>query len=124
MKNFIKREMATHRAFYDLEETNKKGEKISVEIMEIFPDNTRENSLPNLWVKHGHTNKLYNSYLGINCYVTDKDGNCYERYNPTIKLSDDKKRNVINFDYLMEVSEENKEKLLKEIYKRFMRGVK
>ena len=36
MKNFIKREMATHRAFYDLEETNKKGEKISVEIMEIF----------------------------------------------------------------------------------------
>ena len=124
MKNFIKKEMATHRAFYELEETNKKGEKISVEITEIFVDNTNTNNLPNLWLKHGYTNKLYNSYLCVNCYVTDKDGNCWERYNPTIKLSDDKKRNVINFDYLMEVSEENKEKLLKEIYKRFMRGVK
>lgn len=124
MKNFIKKEMATHRAFYDLEETNKKGEKISVEIMEIFPDNTNTNSLPNLWLKNLYTNKLYHSYLCVSCYVTDKNGNCWERYNPTIKLSDDKKRNVINFDYLLEVSEENKEKLLKEIYKRYMRGVK
>ena len=68
---FIKKEMANHRAFYELNETNKNGEKINVEIMEIFPDNTSENSLPNLWLKHGYTNKLYNSYLCINCYVTE-----------------------------------------------------
>lgn len=121
---FIKKEMANHRAFYELNETNKNGEKINVEIMEIFPDNTSENSLPNLWLKHGYTNKLYNSYLCIDCYVTDKDGNCWERYNPTIKLSDDEKRHVINFDWLLEVNEENKEKLLNEIYKKFIGGVK
>lgn len=121
---FIKKEMANHRAFYELNETNKNGEKINVEIMEIFPDNTSKNSLPNLWLKHGYTNKLYNSYLCIDCYVTDKDGNCWERYNPTIKLSDDEKRHVINFDWLLEVNEENKEKILNEIYKKFIGGVK
>ena len=121
---FIKKEMANHRAFYELNETNKNGEKINVEIMEIFPDNTSKNSLPNLWLKHGYTNKLYNSYLCIDCYVTDKDGNCWERYNPTIKLSDDEKRHVINFDWLLEVNEENKEKILNEIYKKFLGGVK
>lgn len=121
---FIKKEMANHRAFYELNETNKNGEKINVEIMEIFPDNTSKNSLPNLWLKHGYTNKLYNSYLCIDCYVTEKDGNCWERYNPTIKLSDDEKRHVINFDWLLEVNEENKEKILNEIYKKFIGGVK
>lgn len=121
---FIKKEMANHRAFYELNETNKNGEKINVEIMEIFPDNTSKNSLPNLWLKHGYTNKLYNSYLCINCYVTDKDGNCLERYNPTVKLSDDEKRHVINFDWLLEVNEENKEIILNEIYKKFIGGVK
>lgn len=117
---FIKKDMAETRTIYDFEEKNKKGEKISVEIMEMYEDNKYKDSLPNIWKKHGYTDKLYNSFVSVHCYVTDKDGNCWERYNPTIKLSDDKKRYIINFDWLLEVSDENIDILLKEIYKRFM----
>lgn len=117
---FIKKDMAETRTIYDFEETNKKGERLSIEITEMYNDNEYKDSLPNLWKKHGYTNKLYNSYLCVTCFVTDKDGNCWERYNPTIKLSDDKKRYIINFDWLLEVSDENIDILLNEIYKRFM----
>ena len=101
--------------FYKFKEKNKLGETLTVEITETFAD-----SLPKLWKKHGFTNKLYSSYLNVNCYVTDKDGICWGRYNPTEKLSDDGKRKIINFDYLLEVSEENKMYLLDLIYKMFM----
>lgn len=108
--------------FYKFTEKNKLGETLTVEITETYPDNTSKHSLPNLWKKHRFTNKLYNSYLNVDCYVTDKEGLCWGRYNPTEKLSDDKKRNVINFDYLLEVSEENKKYLLDKIYKMFMKA--
>lgn len=117
---FIKKDIAETRTIYDFEEENKKGEKLSVEIMKMYDDNKYKDSLPNIWKKHGYTNKLYNSRLCVTCFVTDKDGNCWERYNPTIKLSDDKKRYIINFDWLFEVSDENIDILLNEIYKRFM----
>lgn len=112
--------MGGHRTFYKFIEKNELGETLTVEISETYPDNTNKNSLPNLWKQHGFTNKLYNSYLNVDCYVTDKDGTCWGKYNPTEKLADDKKRNVINFDYMLEVNEENKQYLLDLIYKMFM----
>lgn len=113
--------MGGHRTFYKFIEKNKLGETLTVEISETFVDNSlKSDTLPKLWKKHRFTNKLYNSYLNVDCYVTDKDGTCWGKYNPTEKLSDDKKRNVINFDYLLEVSEENKQYLLDLIYKMFM----
>ena len=117
--------MGEHRTFYKFTEKNKKGETLVVEISETFVDNSlKSDTLPKLWKNHGFTNKLYNSYLNVNCYVTDKNGTCWGRYNPTEKLSDDKKRNVINFDYLLEVSEKNKQYLLDLIYKMFMANAK
>lgn len=119
----IEIEYATkYRTMYKFKEKNKKGESLSVEITEIYPDNTSKNSLPNLWKTHGYTNKLYNNYLYVQCYCRDKKGNCWGRYNPTTKLSDDGKRLVINFDYLLEVSEKNKQYLLDLIYKMFMKS--
>ena len=106
--------------FYKFKEKNKLGENLTVEISETYPNNTSTNSLPNLWKQHGFTNKLYDNYLNVDCYVTDKNGTCWGKYNPTEKLADDKKRNVINFDYMLEVSEENKNFLLDKIYKLFM----
>jgi len=78
--------------FYKIQGKNKKDEILAVEITETYPGNTSKSSLPNLWKKHGFTNKLYNSYLNVNCYCTDRNGLCWERYNPTTKLSDDKKK--------------------------------
>lgn len=117
--------MGEHRTFYKFTEKNKKGETLVVEISETFVDNSlKSDTLPKLWKNHGFTNKLYNSYLNVNCYVTDKNGTCWGRYNPTEKLAEDGKRNVINFDYMLEVSEENKKYLLDLIYKMFMAGTK
>lgn len=119
-KNILIEQMTGHRTFYKFLEKNKINESLIVEITETYPDNTSKNSLPNLWKQHGFTNKLYNSYLNVDCYVTDKDGICWGKYNPTHKLSEDKKRNVINFDYMLEVSKENRKYLLDLIYEMFM----
>jgi len=50
----------------------------------------------------------------------ETENNCYGIYNPQSKRSDDGKRNVINFDWIFEATEENKQKLLEEVYNRFM----
>ena len=47
-------------------------------------------------------------------YAYDKEGNCYGRYNPQILPHGTK----INFDWILEATEENKERILNEIIKR------
>lgn len=116
MKDVKITKMTETRSFYEFINKNKKGEKIVVEITKCYPEIT-DGSLPVLWKKHGFTRKLYTSYLSVDVFVTDKDGNCWGKYNPTIKLSDDKKRHVINFNWLLNVSDENIEKILKKIRK-------
>jgi len=108
-----------YKKVYTSEETNKKGEKIIIEVSKCFYDNTHKNSLPNLWKKYGYTDHLYNSVIWIDCEVTDKEGNARRKYEPTSKLSEDKKRMVINFDWMYEVSEENEEKVLNETIRRW-----
>lgn len=119
-KNYNVRKSGEFTTFYEINEKNKKGESLTIEVCEVYPNNESGSSLPNLWLKHGYTNKLYNSYLYISTYVDDLDGNCWGKYNITAKLSEDKKRMVIDFDYLLEVNEKNKVYLLNKIYKKFM----
>ena len=108
--------MSDYRTFYDFEERNKKGEKITVEISKTFVDDLSKSSLPYLWLKKGYTKKLFTNYLVCEVYAEDKKGNCYDRYNPTTKLSDDKKRMVIDFEWMLEVSDENIKKILDKVY--------
>lgn len=99
-------------------ESNKKGETLTIELSEcVNPDG--KNSLPYLWHKAGYTNKILDTYLCIHTYCTDSEGNCYGRYNPQTKRSDDGKRNVINFDWMFENTEENKQKLINEAIRLF-----
>lgn len=119
MKNLKLTYENEYRKVYTLEKENKKGEKIIIELSKCFYDNKNKNSLPNLWKKHGYTSHLYNSVIWVDCEVTDKKGNAKRKYEPTSKLSEDKNRLVINFDWMFEVSEENEKKLLKETIRRF-----
>lgn len=119
MKNFKLTYQNEYRKVYISEIENKKGEKIIIELCRSFYDNKNKNSLPNLWLKHSYTNHLYNSGLWVNCEVIDKKGNHIRKYEPTTKLSEDKKRLVIDFNWLFEATEENEKKLLKETIKRF-----
>lgn len=106
------------RRFYTFEETNKLGEKLVVEIGRCHAEG--KNSLPTLWYKHGWTKDLMTDYLVVNTYVTDTEGGCSGKYNPTHKLDEDGKRYVINFDWLFEPSDDNKDKVLNEIYNQFI----
>ena len=117
------RQSGINTTWYEFKEKNKNEESLTVEISIIEYDTNNVDSLPRLWKKHGFTDVLYNSVTWVSCYCTDKDGQCHDKYNPIQKLSEDKKRKVINFDNLLLGSEQNKLVLLEKIYKLFMEGV-
>lgn len=96
---------------------NSKNEHVVIEINETHCNPNDKKCLPNLWVKHGYINKPIYDYLTCQTYVTLQNGTCISKYNPTIKLSEDKCRMVVNFDWLLEANESNKEKILNEIYR-------
>lgn len=102
-------------ALYSYEGKNSRGETLMVE---LCYNNTEK--FAKLWQKSGYTKKYTPEWWGVRCYVTDVDGACFEAYNPTIKLSDDGHRFVINFDWHLEATPNNAEVLLKEVIKRFM----
>lgn len=99
-------------------EPNKKDETLMIELIECT-NSGGKNSLPYLWYKAGYTDRILDTYLSIDTSCTDSEGNCYHRYNPQTKRSDDGKRNVINFDWMFENTEENKQKLINETIRLF-----
>jgi hypothetical protein len=90
-----------YRTFYNV------GERFSVEVSRCFPDLSDKHSTMNIWKKAGFIEKVLPSYLVVNTYYTDIDGNCWGYYNITTKPSEDGKREVIDFDYLLEATQEN-----------------
>lgn len=110
------------RTYYTYGEKNEKGESLLVEITEVYPDNAKKNSLPNLWKKLNLTDRLFKNYLFVDTYVTDNKGNCYGKYNPQIlypTVENISRARGINLNYMLEISDANKGYLLREILKRF-----
>ena len=90
---------------------NEKDETMLIEISHCKNPGGKH-SLPHLWYKNGWLPRVFDTYLCCQTYITDSEGNCFGKYNPTIKLSDDGKRNVINFDWMMEDTPENMQKII------------
>ncbi|MFA6878573.1 MAG: hypothetical protein WCQ76_06695 [Fusobacterium sp.] len=118
MKKYIIEQTAETRWFYTFTDVNEKGEKLVIELSKCEDWKESKNSLPKLWKKHGHINRVLETYWSIQTYVKDTEGNSYCRYNPQVKIEDG--RGVINFDWMFEATEENKEKLINEVYKLFL----
>lgn len=97
---------------------NAKGETLVIELSECT-NSGGKNALPVLWKKQGYIDRILDTYICVSTYVTDTDGHCWGRYNPQVKLSEDKKRSVINFDWMFENTEENKQKLIDECIRLF-----
>jgi hypothetical protein len=114
---------ATYRekgnGFYEVNERNDKGERLVFSI-DGCTNPGGKNSLPYLWYKAGYTSKILETYLVLDTYVHDTEGACFRAYDPTVKVSDDGKRLVINFDWMLEDTEENRQKLINEMLKMFM----
>lgn len=111
-------------AFYHYKEngeykTNAKGETLIVDVGYCSNFGKGKFDLPWSWYKSGKTAEFMPEYWGLNTYVTDKDGQCWGGYNPTVKPSEDQKRQVIDFDWHFSATEENFKKLLEEVLRRF-----
>ena len=90
---------------------NAKQETLTIEIVHCEHPGGK-NSLPYLWYKNGWTDKVMETYISCHTYVHDSEGSCFGIYNPTTKSSDDGKRSVINFDWLLEDTEENRKQII------------
>ena len=96
---------------------NKKGESITLEV--DYCHNVKSpRCLPVLWHKAGYTDRLILNYWSIGTYVRDAEGSCWRKYDFT-KLSEDGKRRVIDFDWILEPTVENLEKMVTEVLRRF-----
>lgn len=115
MNNGIKytiEKMSQTREFYHFNDRNSKGERIEIEFVKVENDNNRH--LINLWYKKGFIKEQLENYWQVTVYAYDKEGNCYGKYNPQILPYETR----INFDWILEATKENKERILNEIIKR------
>lgn len=118
MMKYTMEKGASSQTWIYVTESNQKEETLTIELLECTNPGGK-NSLPYLWYKAGYTSKVLDTYLCIHTYCRDSEGNCYGRYNPQTKRSDNGKRNVINFDWMFENTEENKQKLINEAIRLF-----
>lgn len=95
---------------------NAKQETMTIEIVGC-KNPGGNNSLPYLWHKEGWTDRVMETYIDCNTFVYDSENGCYGGYNATEKY--DGKRNVINFDWLLEDTEENRKKIIEACIKLF-----
>lgn len=112
MRKFTMKRMSDTREIVTFK--NEKEETVQVEIVRC-EDCSLKNSLPKLWKKNGFIDRVLETYWHMDVSVIDKDGNCWIKYNPQIKPSDDGKRYVINFSWMLEATKENKKKLIAEV---------
>lgn len=117
LKNCTIQERTATLTRYNFAGTTPRGETVSVDFTAIYPDNSYKNSLPNLWHRNGFISYVLPSYWSVDVYVYDQRG-CWERYNPTVKLHESGKRQVLDFDWMLPATSENRDKILSEIIRR------
>lgn len=116
--NYTVKQLVPTVLWFTFNEKNKKGEELTIELT-LCTDSDSKNSLPKLWHKNGYIDRVLDTYWAVSTCVKDSEGRSWGKYNPQTKLSEDGGRMVINFDWMMEATEENKEKLIDEVYRIF-----
>lgn len=100
------------RWFYTFIDQTRAGETLAVSVVVVYDDPHSKSTLPALWYKHGYTKRRLSSYLCVDVYATQPDGSCYGKYNPQIGAN-----GKLNFAWVLEDTEENRNKILDEIYR-------
>lgn len=88
---------------------NAKGETLEIQICHL---KSSDSLIMNTWYKAGYIYTRLDTYLFCHTYVLDSEGNGSMKYNPTVKLSEDGKRNVVNFDWILTDTPENMIKII------------
>ena len=102
--------------FREFTKKNRKGETLIIEFTS-FKDDHSKSLLFKDWYKRGLTKCVLQSPWYVQTYVNDEKGNCYERYNITLK--DNGARLVYDFKWMLEGTSENLEMLTNEIASKF-----
>lgn len=97
------------REIYDFLEPNAKGERILVDISK-----TENSGLADTWRKFGFIKGTLENWWSVQVYVTDSNGNCWGKYNPTVNSFKTK----LDFNWVLPATEANKTKILDEIIRR------
>jgi hypothetical protein len=113
-KEFTIRQSAETVWWYTFTESNAKGEAMVVELSKCT-NCGGSHALPVLWKQHGYIDRVLETYWCIQTYVKDTEGHSYGRYNPQSKQY----KCEINFDWMFEATEENKQKLIDEAFRLF-----
>lgn len=107
------------RIRYSFEEKNAKGEQILVELISCTRD-PGSRSLPIFWKKQGRIDRVLDTWVGVNVYVTSEDGTCRGAYNHQESGIGHK----INFDWMLEDTPENRDRIIAEICRKAFEEVK
>lgn len=114
--------------YLSYDKMNRKQEKLLVSIT-ICHNPGGKNSLPFLWKKSGYIDRVLNTWISFNVYVTDSKGNCRGDYDPTtiLRIEEHKGKTLscrpcINFDYMEEASVSHAIKVLREIENNFLKA--
>lgn len=102
---------------YTFESPNRKGERLIVDISGCDHDKRRRNDLMNVWKRAGYVSEFMPSHIVATCYVTDRLGSQWDRYNPTVKAGGAGR--VINFKWMLEDTPDNRAAIIKEAARRF-----
>lgn len=120
MKNFdnFKKTLLNDTEYLEFNRLNSKGEKMNL----VLVHNQRygKNSLPYLWYKSGYTGKELNNYIIVQTEVVQPNGDCRILYNPQIYSRGG--RFLINFKWLFEDTEKNRQRLIDKVASLFYRG--
>lgn len=95
--------------------TNKRGAQIQIDLRRTTADEKSKSDLMNIWVKAKKLPKFIKHRLTVETYATNEKGDCHGYYNPTIKVNDSKIRLVINFNWVLEDTETNRQKIIDEV---------
>lgn len=128
--------MGSTRTYYTFNGLTPRGESVIVGMTACHPDNGYKNSLPNIWYRHGFISYVLPSYWTVDVYVYDECG-CWGRYNPTEKTIEETTewsrwngqrhvstthRHILDFDWMLPATSENRGKILAEIIRRANEG--
>lgn len=119
MKTTIeKREFVAESYIVRFAEKNRKNEMMEMWVTRC-ENHGGHNSLPNIWHRHGYTESILPNYWTVETFCYDENGNCFGLYNPQHKLHESGGRYVINFDYMLEATEANRDILINAVVKLF-----
>lgn len=98
------KEMAENCRWFVYVEPNENDLEFLIELTFCYPDNKSQNSLPNRWFKNGFIGRVLENYIAIDTYLTTEKC-CVSGDNPTVIKQGN--RDVINFENMLEITEEN-----------------